>query len=736
MKGKRATPGAKGSNQGRNKNGSMSHNVSQGKGKVKVDFAAINAACLDRYPNILQDWLPGGRTEGTEYVTSNTNGGSGHSLSVSLRDGIWKDFATGETGSDPVSLYAAINGLRQGEAARALRDRLGVNGAQRAPRKKKTAEGWTPVLPVPDSAPKPDFKHFQLGTPVATWTYHAPDCRTLGYVCRFQTPEGGKQTRPLTYCQDAHGNRAWRWKGFDALRPLYNAHFLEEFPDLPVVVCEGEKACDAAQTLLPGHVCVTWPNGSKSVNKADWSSLKERSVTVWPDADQAGHEAAEDIRRQLPQARIVTPPGDVAQGWDAADALAEGWTAERAVELVSMAVAPDKGDDFMAATVTAGDLLDSPLLPISWILNGSLPDRCVGAVVGSPGVGKSQLLLQLSAAVATGSGDFLADEWVPLAGKVLCCCAEDDARVVQRRLKAVMNAWFADGNIGLSRSEIESRLRENLIIRPATGEDLRLVGKGSDGAESTEIFDKLFQAAREIKDLRLIILDPKSRFFGGDENDQALNTFFVANLEKIAIKTGCSVLVCHHTVKNSGTVQGKFSINAALDQDAARGASALTGAVRWQLNVAALPENLAKQKFGKDARRGQYIAARISKKNYGAPEDTFYLERREHGVLHGAVPTHNRDVGHGALVAKVVETVEALTEQDRFMTEREFSRAFGAKWKPENASATQNGIRAAISLAVAEGKLRKLATKNGSGRPVEYLMVPDNLPQGKGGTQP
>jgi len=55
-----------------------------------------------------------------------------------------------------------------------------------------------------------------------------------------------------------------------------------------VIVCEGEKAADAAIELFPDHVAVTSPHGSQGAEKADWSPLSRRDVTIWPDADEAG----------------------------------------------------------------------------------------------------------------------------------------------------------------------------------------------------------------------------------------------------------------------------------------------------------------------------------------------------------------------------------------------------------------------------------------------------------------
>ena len=101
----------------------------------------------------------------------------------------------------------------------------------------------------------------------------------------------------------AGGKLEWRWERWPPKRPLYGLQRLAERPCAAVVVCEGEKAADAAARLLSGYVAVTSPNGSKSAAKADWSPLQGRAVTVWPDADAAGLEYARTSR----QARSPQP---------------------------------------------------------------------------------------------------------------------------------------------------------------------------------------------------------------------------------------------------------------------------------------------------------------------------------------------------------------------------------------------------------------------------------------------
>jgi putative DNA primase/helicase len=144
-------------------------------------------------------------------------------------------------------------------------------------------------------------------------------------VCRFP----GKKIRPLTF-----DGTAWRWKSPAKPRPLY---WPRRHPTAPVTIAEGEKAADAAAELFPDHAICTWPGGTSNVQHADWSALRGRSVTIWPDADDVGRKAAATLARILLgldcTVQVVTPSDKLPQGWDLADGLAEGWTPQTAAKV-------------------------------------------------------------------------------------------------------------------------------------------------------------------------------------------------------------------------------------------------------------------------------------------------------------------------------------------------------------------------------------------------------------------
>lgn len=363
-----------------------------------IDFAGLAAALLDRAETLVPEWLPGGRVVVGEYVCGSLSGGEGGSVSISLKSGKWAEFNGTERGNDLISLYAAIHNLNNGQAAVQLMDMLGIQRArplqtsarpsrpeppagddrpapppmdERVPAvpgqaPPKSEASWKVIVPVPPHAAAPTFKHYYRGLPERTWCYER-DGDVYGYIARFVTSDGGKETLPHVWCEetsDGRGLQRWHWKTWDEPRPLYlAAGLLAEDPRLtPVVLVEGEKCAAAGHELL-GHEFdfVSWPGGCKGWAKADWSWLKGRVVFIWPDCDakrvaltklereanidpvskpllaesrQPGMKAMVSIGSLLVAehgcvvSMVAIPvPGAVADGWDIADAIEQGWDA-------------------------------------------------------------------------------------------------------------------------------------------------------------------------------------------------------------------------------------------------------------------------------------------------------------------------------------------------------------------------------------------------------------------------
>jgi uncharacterized protein (DUF927 family) len=132
-----------------------------------------------------------------------------------------------------------------------------------------------------------------------------------------------------------------------------------------VIICEGEKATDAAMRIFPDSVAVTSPCGSHAAAKDDWGPLAGREILIWPDADEQGTDYAREVASILSELNCTVSIIDAnalatadpnggdrehpKKGWDAADAETE-WTDHDALRKRAMKFArkPDTGPAYIS----------------------------------------------------------------------------------------------------------------------------------------------------------------------------------------------------------------------------------------------------------------------------------------------------------------------------------------------------------------------------------------------------
>ncbi len=318
--------------------------MSLGASSHHIDIKAVSAAALRSLPDLLADWLPGGRREGHEYVVRNPTRADGRpgSFTINTSSGRWSDFATGDRGGDAVSLYAFLNRTSQVDAARAVADRLGLSRPEQAAnddpmagmkaKVERKAEGdwdlWTPVAPIPEVEFFPLDVRLGGREPGKTWLFSDAEGRPLGFECRWIKPDG-KDIRFACLCRHDDGRTEWRLKHLPAPRPMYGLDRLARAPLAPVLVVEGAKKVEPATKLFPDHVAVAWPGGAEGVKHVDWAPLQGRAVVVWPDNDDVGRKAAASIaelalKAGADSAAVVPVPSDFPPKWDLADVPPEG----------------------------------------------------------------------------------------------------------------------------------------------------------------------------------------------------------------------------------------------------------------------------------------------------------------------------------------------------------------------------------------------------------------------------
>jgi uncharacterized protein (DUF927 family) len=202
-------------------------------------------------------------------------------------------------------------------------------------------EPTKPMAP-PADAEAPDGAAARLfgRAPDSLWRYADAAGALVFCVCRWNEPDGDKEIRPLSWFGDG-----WRFAHWSAARPLYNLDKLTANQDAPVVVCEGEKAADAAARIFPKSIATTSSGGANAASKTDWRPVAGRLALIWPDNDDPGLKYALEVANILAaldcEVSIIDPAALFAQvnarevaadysdtekrakGYDAADALAD-----------------------------------------------------------------------------------------------------------------------------------------------------------------------------------------------------------------------------------------------------------------------------------------------------------------------------------------------------------------------------------------------------------------------------
>jgi putative DNA primase/helicase len=255
------------------------------------------------------------------------------SLQVNTNKKIFKCFACG-VGGDVIEFVT-----RQGNSFHEAVQIISGNAesipkvhdvAQLTPAPKRQGE-WKQVKP--STGVGFAIQHGRHGLPSKTWTYKDRDGGVIGYVCRFDTPNG-KEVLPFVYATD--GNRSeWRWLGFEKPRPLYNLDLITQHQTALVVLVEGEKTADAIQHHFdPSEViATTWIGGANSIGNADFTPIEGRTVNLWADNDEPGRKAMLEVAKHLKGAvRWIPVPDTYPEKWDAAD---KEWTQSELLQFIS-----------------------------------------------------------------------------------------------------------------------------------------------------------------------------------------------------------------------------------------------------------------------------------------------------------------------------------------------------------------------------------------------------------------
>ena len=274
------------------------------------------------------------------------------------------------------------------------------------------------------------------------------------------------------------------------------------------------------------------------------------------------------------------------------------------------------------------------------VIDMVLPGLVAGTtafLVGPGGVSKSFLALQTAVTIALGEDvwSLWTDGEKLHHGRVVVLNLEDVQPILQIRMHDIAS------HLPLSREQMEL-VAEHVDIMPLYGTGFSIAEReGRSGAILPSQW--MLHVEDYVKGARLVVLDTFNRSLGSlDENSSGDMGAAISILEGICRRVGCAVLILHHMNKSGGRSESE------QQQQAARGASAISDNTRWQTQMLTMSEREAEIRSidGEDRRR--WVQIDLTKVNYGPPTATRWLLRDKGGVLSGRVQPPTRTAKHAA----------------------------------------------------------------------------------------
>ena len=527
---------------------------------------------------ILQDTFPAGRVHGKTFYIGSLLGDPGQSLKINI-DPASQHFMQGQDFNGGVGIGGIVKiliearGMKLPEIKEMFASYLDSTGPQI----------------VRDNAPieNPIRPQYNSNSPYdAEYVYTNADGEVLVSVRRYNV-------------KDIAGNPMLNTKGKPKkeFRPFVEGSPYSKFPDIRplynipnvlasdrVIWVEGEKCADALNDVGYTATCTIGGAGAltkKTAHQFDFSPLQNKELILWPDNDPAGKKLADLIQdfalaAGAKSVTMLTPPMGKPEGWDASDALSEGYNIENFVNTKAK------------ITKTNINLLDESFLVSrfagaapeqKFLIDGTFPLGVPILFAAAGDAGKGMMTLDMGMKIASGkpmTNTFggLVKEF----GNVVIFTAEDDEAEMHRRVERL--------------DPFEERHGYNhdlkIVSLPNVGGVFAIMNESNGEFGTTAEFEKIYEQILQMSNLKLIVFDPLASFVHADVNaDPAAGAALTGLLARMATETGASVLVCHHMTKIKDNAVIKTPEEA---RNLIRGTTALVDGVRssfalWQVDA-------------------------------------------------------------------------------------------------------------------------------------------------------
>jgi len=260
------------------------------------------------------------------------------------------------------------------------------------------------------------------------------------------------------------------------------------------------------------------------------------------------------------------------------------------------------------------ELLKNPPPPLDYLFNEVLPAGIVGELIAMGGTGKGHLIIGIGFSLATGKN--IGPLHPVRKFKVLYLSGEDGKEEIERRVHSAVKALWPNES---HPSEVD-----NFMPRSVVGKLGPLMQYDRSGNPVTApAYDWLCKSLANLPDVEVLIIDPKSKFFGLDENSNTDCAAWINCLESLVARFNITILFAHHESKAKA---------GSMEQNSSRGGSAIPDGCRWVANIKSMDSTTAKTFQVTDPRN--FVMLDVTKSNY-APKlpAPIYFRRVEGGAL-------------------------------------------------------------------------------------------------------
>jgi KaiC/GvpD/RAD55 family RecA-like ATPase len=369
---------------------------------------------------------------------------------------------------------------------------------------------------------------------VTAWIYPGPDTGTQVRHARWVVRGSEKS---YTW---QHKNGSGKWvSGLpeNYKPPLYRwSEVLTADPRLPVIIAEGEKACDACWNA--GVPATTNPDGAGKWRAEDTAAILTlaaaapgRKIIICPDNDPVGQKHADYIFSQLKgkiAVKVVRLPGLKEKG-DPYDFFQDHDLKEFVKACQDVPYDEPPGPKLFVV-LDYFDLLELP--PLDWLLKPYFLRNYLCCLYGPTQTAKSLWMIDKALT--------LADQ----GAQVLYLAGENSYGYGNR-----LTAWYKF-------NEKEPNRNFKVIRTPVNFLD----------KDSVEQLQRTVDAIYPDKKPDLIVVDTLSKSFtGGSENDDVFMRRFAEACTRLIDAYHCAVTVVHHTPKSGDTPRGSGVILGDFD---------------------------------------------------------------------------------------------------------------------------------------------------------------------------